>query len=304
MFIHKRRAWDNSTSGCVTPETAYLNRREFVAAIGLGTIGGVASRVVAGKCPPAELIDRHGTGRAMSGEHAVEGAGPYVEFGAERESARERARYATPPSVIEIAGLVRRPGVAQLDDLLGRFPLEERVYRFRCVEGWAMVVPWLGIPMRALVEWCRPTSSAKYVRFVAARDERQMPGIAEQPWYRWPYAEALTMAEATSELTFLATGTYGHRLSGDHGAPLRLVVPWKYGHKSIKGIARIEFVAERPATFWNSALPFEYSFEANVDPRVPHPRWSQRCEVMVGTGERVNTQMYNGYGPYVSRLYC
>ena len=166
-----------------------------------------------------------------------------------------------------------------------------------------MVVPWVGISMRALVEWCEPKSAAKYVRFVARCEPEGMKGIGAQPWYRWPYVEGLTIKEAVNELTFLATGVYGRGLSGEEGAPVRLVVPWKYGHKSIKGIALIEFVEERPGTFWNGALPFEYSFEGNVDPGVRHPRWSQEYEVVMGTGERVRTRIYNGYGECVGRLY-
>jgi sulfoxide reductase catalytic subunit YedY len=166
-----------------------------------------------------------------------------------------------------------------------------------------MVVPWTGFAMCDFIDWCRPSSAAKYVRFISTYHPERMPGIAEQPWHRWPYAEALTIAEATNELTFLASGTYGRELRPDQGAPLRLVVPWKYGHKSIKSIARIEFTAQRPATFWNSALPHEYPIDANVDPRVPHPRWSQQYESMIGTGERTKTQLYNGYGQFVAGLY-
>ena len=290
MFIHERRAWRGAEKS-VTPESGYLNRREFVAAMGVGAIGVIGSGFVRRQLREAD--------RAVAGA----GHGPFVEYGPDRDVARVRAREARGPNTIEIGGLVRRPIRVDVDELVRRFTVEERAYRFRCVEGWAAVVPWMGFGMRELVAWCRPTSAAKHVRFAAGYEPERMTGIVEQPWHGWPYAEGLTIGEAVHELTFVATGRYGSALRVEQGGPLRLIVPWKYGHKSIKGIARIEFVADRPATFWNSALPFEYSFEANVDPRVPHPRWSQEFEVMVGTGERVRTRLYNGYGEQVAGIY-
>lgn len=165
-----------------------------------------------------------------------------------------------------------------------------------------MVVPWTGFPLRALLEEVQPTRAARYVRFVSIHDP-ELPGVASQPWYPWPYFEGLRLDEATNELSLLATGIYGHPLPPQHGAPLRLVVPWKYGFKSLKSLVRIELVAERPPTFWNRLQPREYGFYANVDPHTPHPRWSQASERRIDTGARVPTQVYNGYGAFVADLY-
>jgi sulfoxide reductase catalytic subunit YedY len=182
------------------------------------------------------------------------------------------------------------------------FPLEERLYRHRCVEAWAMAVPWTGFPLAALLKQAEPQPGARYVRFESfdrpAETSRQS-GRSDP----WPYTEGLTLAEATNELAFIATGMYGHALLKQHGAPVRLVVPWKYGFKSAKSIVRIELTAEKPATFWNTVSPHEYGFEANVDPAVPHPRWSQAAERMLGTREVRETQRFNGYGEWVGNLY-
>ena len=199
--------------------------------------------------------------------------------------------------------LVDRPKVYDLDDLVRRMPLEERLYRFRCVEAWAMAVPWTGFPMKALINEVQPKSSARYVRMVTFQRPEQAPGQKSQPWYPWPYFEALTMEEAMNELTLLGTGIYGHALPKQHGAPIRLVAPWKYGFKSIKSIVSIEFTDKQPPTFWNKLAPSEYDFWANVNPNVPHPRWSQATERLISTGERVPSQLYNGYGEYVAHLY-
>ena len=182
-------------------------------------------------------------------------------------------------------------------------PLVERIYRFRCVEAWSMVVPWTGFPLKALIEAARPTSKARYVRLETLHDPAQFPGITLQPWYPWPYFEGLSMAEAMSELTLIAAGIYGHPLPNQHGAPLRLVTPWKYGYKSIKAIVKIELLRRRPRTFWSQLVPEEYDFYGNVRPDVPHPRWSQATERILPTGERIATRMYNGYAEQVAGLY-
>ena len=206
------------------------------------------------------------------------------------------------PWTVEVAGLVARPRTYDIDALVRAIPLEQRVYRHRCVEAWAMAVPWTGFPLAALLKSAEPLPEARYVRFVSFHN----PGQASPQNNRsqpWPYTEGLTLAEATNELAFVATGMYGHPLRKQHGAPVRLVVPWKYGYKSAKSIVRVELTDRQPATFWNTLVPHEYDFQANVNPDVPHPRWSQRTERMLGTGERRPTQLYNGYGEWVAKLY-
>lgn len=227
----------------------------------------------------------------------------YYEFSTTKNFAWSRAQ-ALPldPWTIVVDGRVRAPVTLDRDDLSKRFGCEQRVYRHRCVEAWAMVVPWLGFPLQKLVELVDPLPGARYLRFESI-DTRQRTGINPPLGFTWPYHEALTLAEATNPLAFIATGFYGEPLFKQNGAPARLVVPWKYGFKSIKAIARIHFTNTRPATFWNSAQPSEYDFFANVDPRVDHPRWSQKRETMIDTYERVNTQLYNGYSTWVAHLY-
>jgi sulfoxide reductase catalytic subunit YedY len=207
------------------------------------------------------------------------------------------------PWTVEIGGLCERAGTHDVEALIRRFPLEERVYRFRCVEAWAMVVPWTGFPLRALVEWAAPRPEARYVRFETFHRPSEALGQVLTFWYPWPYVEGLRIDEATSELALVATGIYGKPLPRQHGAPLRIVVPWKYGFKSAKSLVRIDFVAERPATFWNAVAPHEYGFEANVDPEVAHPRWSQATERLLGSDERQPTLKYNGYQKWVAALY-
>ncbi len=204
---------------------------------------------------------------------------------------------------LDVTGLVERPAKFALDDLARRFPPEERLYRHRCVEAWAMAVPWIGFPLRLLLDHVRPLARAKYVRFVSF-DHTQAAGARHDDRFSpWPYTEGLTMAEAANELTLIVTGMYGRPLLKQHGAPVRLVVPWKYGFKSAKSIVRIECVDARPETFWNALAPDEYGFESNVDPAVPHPRWSQAVERDIGSGTRRPTLPYNGYGEWVAELY-
>jgi sulfoxide reductase catalytic subunit YedY len=203
---------------------------------------------------------------------------------------------------VVLDGLVERPVTLDVDDLLRRMPLQERLYRHRCVEAWAMAVPWSGFPLAALVDLARPLGSAKYLQMTTFEDPDVAPG-QRQGWYPWPYVEGLTMAEATNELAFIATGLYGKPLPRQNGAPLRLAVPWKYGFKSIKSIVRFTFTETRPQTFWETIQPAEYGFWANVNPAVPHPRWSQASERLLGSGERVPTQPFNGYAAFVAHLY-
>ena len=189
-----------------------------------------------------------------------------------------------------------------LDDLHGKFEFEERAYRHRCVETWAMCVPWTGFPLHALLKMVEPEPAAKFVQFETFNRPTEAPNMADTS-FPWPYTEGMTIAEAMNELAFVATGIYAEPLPKQHGAPVRLVLPWKYGFKSIKSIVRITLTGKRPETFWNTLIPREYGFEANVDPDVPHPRWSQSTEKMLGTGKSFPTLKYNGYGDHVAKLY-
>jgi sulfoxide reductase catalytic subunit YedY len=316
--IRRRRSWwlpDRAT----TPERIYLGRRRFLrrlaeAGVAAALIGPAACRPREEGPPPgadaspsglnpaprnpAYALDRPLTDEAVAARY-----NNFYEFTPDKERVAELAsRFPLRPWQVEVAGMVRRPRVYDVDDLQRRFPLEERLYRHRCVEAWAMAVPWTGFPLRALLDEVEPLSSARYVRMVSFRRPELAAGQALQPWYPWPYHEGLTIQEAAHELTLLATGIYGHPLPAQHGAPVRLVVPWKYGFKSIKSIVRIELVRERPPTFWNRVAPAEYSFAADVNPAVPHPRWSQAAERMIGTGQVVPTLPFNGYAELVASL--
>ena len=218
-------------------------------------------------------------GRKISPESVVGGYNNYYEFLTDkRRVAEHAANFRTRPWQIEVKGLVEKPLKFDVDDLLKEFPLEERIYRHRCVEAWSIVVPWSGFPMAKFVAWAKPTAKANYVRMVSFYRPEQCIGQREQAWYKWPYYEALRMDEAMNELAFLVVGSYGHILPNQNGSPLRLATPWKYGYKSIKGITTFEFTEKQPHTFWNDLAPAEYDFLSNVNPAKPHPRWSQASE--------------------------
>jgi sulfoxide reductase catalytic subunit YedY len=227
----------------------------------------------------------------------------FYELGSSKSIFRAAQALKLRPWQVKLDGMVEKEQVLDIDDLLKKMPLEERLYRLRCVEAWSMAVPWSGFPLAKLVELAKPLSSAKYVRMETFMDVSTAPG-QRQRWYPWPYVEGLTMAEATNELTFLATGAYGHPMAKQHGAPLRLAVPWKYGFKSVKSIVRFNFTDQRPKTFWEALQSSEYGFWANVNPQVAHPRWSQADEEILGTGgQRKPTMLFNGYGEYVADVY-
>jgi sulfoxide reductase catalytic subunit YedY len=318
------QAWDAPRRD-VTPEKVVLSRRRWLAGLAAGGVAlagagaglwwlfrpGSRSEVLGNtqanpprpELYPARVNPRfRDAGRALTDELEAARCTNFYEFSWTKSVWAHVKSFQPLPWTVEVAGLVARPRTYDLDDLLSTFPLEERIYRHRCVEAWAMVVPWTGFPLAALLRKAGPLPGAKYVRFVSFHrpDEASGQRNRSQPW---PYNEGLTLAEATNELTFVATGMSGHPLLKQHGAPLRLVVPWKYGFKSSKSIVRIELTREQPATFWNTVSPHEYDFQANVNPDVPHPRWSQRSEQMLGTGERFPTRLYNGYGEWVGRLY-
>ena len=315
-----RRAW-RIPEGKVTPESVFHERRHLLKTaglVGLGLAGlapsacgpardaaliGAQENPPAPELYPAPRNPRYPLDRALTEEAYAASYNNFYEFTVFKSGVyRKAARLRTSPWQLEVGGLVEKPRVFDIADLIRAMPLEERTYRLRCVEAWSMAVPWTGFPLRQFIKSIQPLSSAKYVRFVTFMKPDQAPN--QSPSYGpWPYTEGLTMAEATNELTLLATGIYGHPLPKQHGAPLRLVVPWKYGFKSIKSIVKIEFTAEQPRTFWNTNRPKEYDFSANVDPAVPHPRWSQATEKLIDTGARRATLPYNGYGEWVAGLY-
>jgi len=315
-----RPPWQTSER-CITPEPFFFRRRQLIKAMGLLGLGLGAGAVLG--CGPANDAPSIGAqehplapdlyparnnsnfvlDRPITDESYAASYNNFYEFSVFKGNVyRKAARLQTSPWQIEIGGLIEKPRVFEVEDLVRAMPLEERRYRFRCVEAWAMAVPWTGFAMHHLLKLVKPLSSARYVRFVTFLRPEEAPNQSRS-YGPWPYSEGLTMAEASHELTFLATGIYGHPMPKQHGAPLRLVVPWKYGFKSIKSIVGIEFTAAQPRTFWNTNRPHEYGFEANVDPKVPHPRWSQESERLIDTGERRPTLLFNGYGEWIAHLY-
>lgn len=245
---------------------------------------------------------KYEAGRAITEERQAITYNNYYEFGLSKNVYGAAQALVVEPWTIEIGGMVAKPRKIGFDDLMKQMALEERVYRHRCVETWAMTVPWVGFPLAKLVELCAPTASAKYVTFTTLADKKTMPGLGQR-FYPWPYLEGLTLQEATNELAFMVVGMYGKTLPSQNGAPLRVALPWKYGFKSAKSIVKIEFTDKRPTSFWEALQDEEYGFWANVNPKVPHPRWSQATETLLGSDERVPTQIWNGYGEFVAGMY-
>ena len=291
----------------VTPEHLFFDRRRALGLMGAGAAAALwpgsarASDLLADRYP-APRNDAYPVARALTPESTVTSYNNFYEFGSSKQIARAARALPLQPWEILIDGMVAEEKRLDVTDLIGRVALEERVYRLRCVEAWAMTVPWTGFAMAELVKLAEPTSGARYVRMETFEDSGVAPG-QRQFWYPWPYVEGLTLEEATNELAFLVTGLYGKPLPRQNGAPLRLAVPWKYGFKSIKSIKRFTFTDERPVNFWQELQASEYGFWANVNPDVPHPRWSQATERLVGADDRVPTRIYNGYGEWVAQLY-
>jgi sulfoxide reductase catalytic subunit YedY len=285
----------------ITDEADYVTRREFLKAAGLGVaaLGGLMPRGTLG------LGDVFGgDDDKLTPYDDVTGYNNYYEFGTDKEDpARNATGFRTRPWQVEVAGEVAKPAVYDLDDLLKGLTPEERVYRHRCVEAWSMVVPWMGIPLGRLIDRLEPTGKARFVEFTTLLDPRQMPGQRRE-LLDWPYTEGLRLDEARHPLTLLVTGLYGKPLPNQNGAPLRLVVPWKYGFKGGKSLVRIRFVERQPRTTWNIAAPDEYGFYANVNPEVDHPRWSQARERRVGEFFKRKTLPFNGYADQVASLYA
>ncbi len=252
---------------------------------------------------PAQRNMRYRLDRDISDEKVATTYNNFYEFGSSKNIWQAAQKLPIRPWQIRIDGMVEQERTVDIDDLLKVLALEERLYRHRCVEAWAMAVPWTGIPMKAFVDWARPLSSAKYLLMETFNRPDVAPGM-KAVWYPWPYVEGLTIEEATNELALLGTGVYGKPLPKQMGAPIRLVVPWKYGFKSIKSIVRFTFTDQRPKSFWEEIQGSEYGFWANVNPKVSHPRWSQATEELIGTsGKRVPTQLFNGYADFVAHLY-
>ncbi|HFD79829.1 MAG TPA: protein-methionine-sulfoxide reductase catalytic subunit MsrP [Gammaproteobacteria bacterium] len=301
------KRWESGLSESeVTPEAVYRDRRRLmkaglaVAGAALAGVGSPArARLVLGEVHPGA----YGTDEEKTPLKDVTSYNNFYEFGTSKSDPAEYAgRLKTDPWSVSIEGECARPGRHALEDLIRPHPLEERIYRLRCVEGWSMVIPWIGFPLGDLIRRFEPTSKAKYVEFETLLDKQQMPGQRRRV-LDWPYVEGLRMDEALHPLTILAVGLYGQVLPNQNGAPLRLVVPWKYGFKSIKSIVRIRFRETQPTTAWMKASPREYGFYSNVNPEVPHPRWSQKRERRIGEFRKRRTLMFNGYAEEVASLY-
>lgn len=316
-------ASDRIPSSEITPQKVYLDRRAFMragaAAVSLAATG-VAYRLLnrAGSgsietpaleglsvapATPEDLARGLRTAEPMTPLESVGNYNNFYEFTTDKESVADAASgFVSRPWTVAVDGMVHKPGVFDLDEILRLAPLEERVYRMRCVEAWSMVIPWAGFPLARLLDRVQPMGSARYVAFQTLHDPGRMPG-QKTSVLDWPYVEGLRLDEALHPLTILAAGLYGRELPAQNGAPLRLVVPWKYGFKGIKSIVKISVVADQPPTTWNRSAPSEYGFYSNVNPAVPHPRWSQATEQRIGETGRRATLPFNGYADQVSRLY-
>jgi len=313
MLVKIPRGWEMPEREA-TPEAAFFGRRAFLgaAAGGLGALaaGGIAlpGAAAAAADPAADLFPArrnpaYTLDREVTREDVASSYNNFYEFGSHKQIARAAEKLKTRPWTVAIDGLVEKPLTIGVDELMRAMPIEERLYRLRCVEAWAMAVPWTGFPLAELVKYAKPLSGAKYLDIETFQDAAMAPG-QKQVWYPWPYREGVTIAEATNELAFMVVGVYGKPLANQFGAPLRLALPWKYGFKSVKSIVRINFTDTRPVSFWEKLQPREYGFWANVNPAVPHPRWSQADEELIGTDRRVPTQIWNGYGAQVAHLYA
>ena len=308
MHLMRRRGWE-LPEHAATPEHLFLDRR---ALLGAGAV--LAAAAISGNAraeepvdPSASLypmkrnekyvLDRPITDATVNGSY-----NNFFEFGSSKLIAKPAQALEIRPWTVKIDGMVEKPLTLDIDDLLKKVSLEERLYRHRCVEAWGMAIPWSGFPLAKLVELAKPLSSAKYLRMETFLDPVVAPA-QKQTWYPWPYVEGLTMAEATNELAFLVTGAYGKPVSKSQGAPLRLAVPWKYGFKSVKSITHFSFTDQRPKTYWEALQASEYGFWANVNPQVPHPRWSQANESVIGSSEKRPTLLFNGYAEFVAGIY-
>jgi sulfoxide reductase catalytic subunit YedY len=307
MHVIRRRGWEIPESQA-TPEHVFLSRRTLLS--------GAASIAAAGALPrsaradadptddlyPAKKNEKYPLVGTLTPEKISGNYNNFYEFGFDKYIASRAQALKTRPWTVKIDGMVEKPRTVDIDALIRTIPIEERLYRHRCVEAWSMAVPWTGFPLAKLVEYAQPLSGAKYVRMETFLDASVAPA-QKQFWLPWPYVEGVTMEEANNELAFMVTGIYGKPLGKQFGAPLRLALPWKYGFKSVKSIVRIQFTDKRPLSYWEVAQGSEYGFWANVNPAVAHPRWSQATEEDIGTRGRRPTVLFNGYGEYVAGMY-
>lgn len=297
----------------ITPEGLYLSRREFIKSLGIAGLSSLILAACKGKSIEMTQSNDQGLnvqsqtdelGDPLTPYEAITNYNNYYEFTTDKEDVARLAKdFPTDPWKVEVGGLVKKSKTFDVGDLVERFDQEERIYRLRCVEAWSMVIPWVGFPLAKLLKEVEPLGDARYVRFEAIYSPEQMPGQRNR-WYEWPYVEGLRLDEAMHNLTILATGLYGKPLPPQDGAPIRLVVPWKYGYKSIKAIVKIDLVRDMPVSLWMAAAPHEYGFYANVNPEVDHPRWSQSSERRIGELGRRKTLMFNGYEEEVAHLYA
>jgi sulfoxide reductase catalytic subunit YedY len=309
-----KKTYTEPPSSEITPEALYRSRRDFLkgaGAVGLSALLAACGIPQATSTPAASS----GAGTAVPalkdelGETAnsfdqITHYNNYYEFSLGKESvAKLSENFKTTPWQLEVGGLVNKPTTFGMEDILKKFTQEERIYRLRCVEAWSMVIPWVGFPLAQLLKAVEPTGDAKYIQFTTAQLPDQMPGLSDT-MFPWPYTEGLRLDEAMHDLTMLVTGLYGKPLPNQDGAPIRLVIPWKYGFKGAKSLVKIDLVAEQPKTFWPTTSPNEYGFYANVNPDVPHPRWSQSSERRIGEVSRRKTLPFNGYSEQVSPLYA
>ena len=293
----------------ITPKSLYLSRRDFIKAAGLAAgsalLAACAPQVTATSSAPAPQADGQTDelGGTVNTFEDITNYNNYYEFTTDKQGVAPMSQeFKSSPWTVEVSGLVNKPKTYGIEDLLKKFTQEERIYRLRCVEAWSMVIPWTGFTLASLLKEVEPTSDAKFVRFETIYRPDEMPG-QKSGFYPWPYQEGLRLDEAMNDLTLLATGLYGEPMPNPNGAPIRLVVPWKYGFKSIKSIIKIELVAEQPSTFWNDLAANEYGFYSNVNPARSHPRWSQTTERRIGEFSRRATLPFNGYGEQVAHLY-
>ena len=314
MLLPKERGFVHRLPSEITPQAVFQGRRRLLAGLGAAAALGIreASAQVATKVAPLT-----GMRSQVAGATTIDKPTPlpdittynnFYEFGTDKsDPARHAHTLKTRPWTVTIEGEVKRPGQIGIDDLLKLAAMEERVYRLRCVEGWSMVIPWVGYSLAELIRRVEPTGNAKFVQFVTLADRAQMPDLGSSV-LQWPYVEALRIDEALHPLSMLALGLYGQVLPNQNGAPVRLVVPWKYGFKSAKSIVKIRFVEQQPATSWSLAAPQEYGFYSNVNPKVDHPRWTQATERRIGEGDlfakKRPTSMFNGYEAQVGSMYA
>ncbi len=303
-----------------TPERAYFNRRKFLERMGMAAGVAAATRVGLASTLPSTLLAAEETpkspypaprnakftlDRPITAEKVATRYNNFAEFTHQKEAVWLLVdKFQIEPWTIKVRGLVNKPQTIDVHKLIREMPLEERLYRHRCIEAWSMAVPWTGFPFRKLIEMVEPRNDARYVRMLSFYRPDQAQGQQQLKSWPWPDREALTMQEAMNDLAFMVTGLYGKPIPKQNGAPIRIALPWKYGFKSLKSIEVIEFTDQQPQTFWHEIAPTHHDFYANVDPRVPHPQWSQETERDIETGERRKTILYNGYGDHVAHMYA